>query len=105
MIVLYILLGIVIGIVLISICIRLYIKTHFKRVKKFHQNGREIELKPCPFCGGNYQEIATAGEDGKKSYTMVCDATQGGCGCSTGWSDKTLDVVLMWNERAYEKEK
>ena len=63
------------------------------------ENGCEIELLPCPFCGGTHQQIIKQIQNNVKTYTIICDVTEGGCGASVGYSEEPLDVILAWNER------
>lgn len=68
------------------------------------------ELKPCPFCGGHNLEIISCDEDAccdfhcdgcdDKRYTVCCSATQGGCGCASGYKDTKEEAIEAWNRRA-----
>ena len=77
------------------------------------------ELKSCPFCGksvavvSSIQECENCGnfesEDCPECYVpmgasccmriVVCDALNGGCGCSTGWCASAEKAVEAWNRR------
>ena len=53
----------------------------------------------CPFCGGTHQQIIKQIQNNVKTYSIICDVTEGGCGASVGYSEEPLDVILAWNER------
>lgn len=67
----------------------------------------EIELKPCPFCGGEAILYKEEIPDGKISYhtaRIKCD----NCGCATrqyiidgyyGSTDTVEDCISTWNNR------
>lgn len=74
------------------------------------------KLKPCPFCGKsvatftdmkeleecfNYdQNICDDFDYWCKKYPLiVCDATKGGCGASTGYSESKEEAIKKWNRR------
>ena len=78
-----------------------------------------IELKPCPFCGGEVAEITNAHEledcasfesegcpcelyedSGFCSlYSIVCSMNRGGCGSSSGYFSTEEKAVEAWNRR------
>lgn len=55
-----------------------------------------IELKPCPFCGGE------AAIDSFKHGSGVAVVCAGGCGLDTVgyWSDSHVSIAERWNRRA-----
>ena len=50
----------------------------------------KIELKPCPFCGGTNLYVG--------SWSVFCDATQGGCGGGV-CARSNEEAVEKWNRR------
>ncbi len=73
----------------------------------------QIELKPCPFCGGSdflkvepYQfPPDEEGDAWQWGYNVVCDASgfEGspkGCGASSPWQETPDEAVVSWNRRA-----
>ena len=71
------------------------------------------ELKPCPFCGGTQLFVGTIAEiemmdednpnylHGKKTYSVVCDYLEGGCGASSGGGARSEEEAIeAWNRRA-----
>ena len=73
----------------------------------------DVQLKPCPFCGGTklfvgtLAEIEMQDEDhedyafNKQYYAVVCDYNEGGCGASTGGANRSADEAIeAWNRRA-----
>ena len=50
-----------------------------------------VELKPCPFCGG--QQIAIAPQ--AEWWTVICKA----CGSSCGTCDAEAEAIAAWNTR------
>ena len=83
----------------------------------------EIKLRPCPMCGKDVAEITNAhnlencanfeSEDcpcehyedtGECAYySVVCDFTKGGCGCTGGFRITLEEAVKAWNRRIYEQ--
>ena len=59
------------------------------------------QLKPCPFCGGNFAEYDLYVDEYviEKQYTVVCNAQKGGCGASCGYSYTKRDAKKKWNRR------
>jgi Lar family restriction alleviation protein len=59
-------------------------------------------LKPCPFCGGKELElyIPYGCIDERDQCAVVCCASRGGCGASSGHCYNTLDAIEAWNRRA-----
>ena len=58
-----------------------------------------IELKPCPFCGGE-AEIQFGACD-YNVYQVVC--TNDGCNAMNGWDDTPEQAAEAWNRRADNK--
>ena len=71
------------------------------------------ELKPCPFCGKNVPNVGTIAdheftceddmsyEYDSTHFDVVCAATAGGCGASTGKRYETPEEAIeAWNRRA-----
>lgn len=59
----------------------------------------EIELKPCPFCGGSEITVVfnpTEGVDMTGMYIVSCDD----CGGTSGYRYTQDDAVAAWNGRA-----
>lgn len=60
----------------------------------------ENELKPCPFCGS---ATAPAERNAYKSpdyQIVVCAASNGGCGASSGWHETEAEAIAAWSRRA-----
>lgn len=58
----------------------------------------ELELKPCPFCGGK-AEIQYGACD-YNVYQVVCHNEQDCCNAMNGWSDTPEEAAEQWNRRA-----
>ena len=92
-------------IALISIDVAFIWKTlQVKRVRSKEKqipikNDSAITLSPCPFCGQNVEMLMKETHNNKKYYSVVCNAEEGGCGCSTGKFETPFDAILMWNVR------
>lgn len=66
----------------------------------------EIELIPCPFCGGrNAYVLERKGRNGNKnnktSYAVICDYKKGGCGANGGRRKTALEAKIVWNQRVH----
>jgi Lar family restriction alleviation protein len=67
-------------------------------------------IKECPFCGSKSVEVLTESEinDTKPSkieeFAVVCMATKGGCGASSGYSFVKKEAVKKWNKRKEDEE-
>lgn len=61
----------------------------------------EIKLKPCPFCGFINPELygVTIEEYNFRDYAVICSASIGGCGASTGHYAKEPEAIEAWNRR------
>lgn len=60
-----------------------------------------IDLKPCPFCGGN--EVKVRHEKywrPKLSSNVICKE----CFANTGWFDTDEEAINAWNRRDGEQE-
>lgn len=60
---------------------------------------KQIELKPCPFCGGtefNFRERDHSVKDNATEVRLWCDR----CGASTDYRDTKEKAVKAWNRRA-----
>lgn len=53
---------------------------------------RSIELKRCPFCGGNAKLVEDNG-----CYKVFCLGAE--CSANSGWWSKKKDAVEAWNRR------
>ncbi len=79
----------------------------------------KIELMPCPYCGKDAAEFATAQEmedctyfedetkcpafkpfEGCTCNKIVCNVQRGGCGASTGYAWDKIQAAMKWNKRA-----
>lgn len=61
---------------------------------------KEMELKPCPFCGEDPQVIRIKGKDGwRDRYTVRCPYDHGGCGAEGGMYHYEAEAVEAWNRR------
>lgn len=67
------------------------------------EHRKKIELKPCPFCGGNtdIEEIDDS------YYIMSCKSCGAGTtftvNCEDGWREATLlEAIENWNRREIE---
>ncbi|WP_371378843.1 Lar family restriction alleviation protein [Sporomusa aerivorans] len=68
-----------------------------------------IELKNCPFCGGNEIDFSDCKRledcerfeccDEKEYVLVVCNFSKGGCGASSGYFDTKEKAVSAWNRR------
>ena len=54
------------------------------------------ELKPCPFCGGNAQELRAVGDCGEL-FSVLCE-----CGCETDYHESDWSALNQWNKRQAE---
>lgn len=63
---------------------------------------------PCPFCGSTaivamtiqeHAEMSNGTPDHDDGYFVYCDATEGGCGASSGFVPKLIECVPVWNRR------
>ena len=69
----------------------------------------KVELKPCPFCGGQnigfdscklLEECANFEECRLSEYhSIVCKCIKGGCGASSGYYLTVEDAIEAWNRR------
>ena len=70
----------------------------------------KVELKPCPFCGGqniavdsckgleeceNFEECSSS-----EYHAIVCNWNKGGCGASSGYYLTLEKAIEAWNRRA-----
>lgn len=72
----------------------------------------EIELKPCPFCGGTKIFVGSVAEIEltdkysqdydlyNSQFQAVCDYTAGGCGASSCCCESKDEAIENWNRRA-----
>lgn len=56
----------------------------------------DIELKPCPFCGGK-AEILKMASFGKELFTVSC--CTGGCMANISWVVGKTTAIAAWNRR------
>ena len=64
---------------------------------------KEMELKPCPFCGEEPQVIRIKGKDGwRDRFTVRCPYDHGGCGAEGGMYHSEAEAVEAWNRRDIE---
>lgn len=54
---------------------------------------RELELKPCPFCGGEAEIISMS-----EKFTVSCGT--GGCMANISYCSDKQSAVKSWNKRA-----
>ena len=60
----------------------------------------KVELKKCPFCGGEGTVIIRKGKDGwRDRYAVLCDYNYGGCGAESGWYHYEEEAIEAWNRR------
>ena len=61
-------------------------------------------LKSCPFCGADMQIIDKRqqwlDDLDVTQYFIVCDATRGGCGASSGAHLSEEKAIYAWNQRS-----
>jgi Lar family restriction alleviation protein len=57
----------------------------------------DIELLPCPFCGGAPEQEPENG--GLGSFWIICDNVGIGCGCEGPYKHSPDDAVAAWNRR------
>ena len=63
---------------------------------------KEMELKPCPFCGEDPQVIRIKGKDGwRDRFTVRCPYDHGGCGAEGGMYHYEEEAVEAWNKRNF----
>lgn len=56
----------------------------------------QMELKPCPFCGGKAELLPGM----SKSYKVCCPMSKGGCGASISYKQGGIkEAVDTWNRR------
>lgn len=64
------------------------------------------ELLPCPFCGSTNvilrSQYEITGYGSTNQYAVCCDATQGGCGVTGGYSINENIAINKWNRRSKE---
>lgn len=67
-----------------------------------------VELKPCPFCGGQnigadscngLEECANFEECDSQYHAIVCNCNKGGCGASSGYYPTLEKAIEAWNRR------
>ncbi len=57
----------------------------------------EIELKPCPFCGGKAEMVVQQLADGTPThYGVCCDSCYQGTWI---WHKTEAEAAAMWNRR------
>lgn len=101
-------LGFGLGIVITILAIVIYIHVEHNRIFNTEKkeinfpNGINIELKSCPYCGGNHEILIESNTNNVPVYAIRCDSQDGGCGSQTGFYDKAIDAVLAWNIRVGE---
>ena len=68
----------------------------------------KVELKPCPFCGGQsigldsckgLEECQNFEECGSQYHAIVCNWNSGGCGASSGYYPTVEEAIEAWNRR------
>lgn len=63
----------------------------------------KVELKPCPFCGGQKIKALEKGinldEGSVACYALVCDWDYGGCDASSGLYPTLEKAIEAWNRR------
>ena len=63
----------------------------------------KVELKPCPFCGGQNIEVLKEKQDlddlSFPFYAFVCNCNKGGCGASSGYYPTLEKAIEAWNRR------
>ena len=61
------------------------------------QDELKMELRPCPFCGGEANLYQTFGVD--RPYHILC-----GCGGRVGWFVTEQEAVDAWNRRTTDEQ-
>ena len=56
-----------------------------------------LELKPCPFCGGQPVLDPFSGIGGE--YYVYCSGHKTGCRCDLGLLDSRAEAIAAWNRR------
>lgn len=101
----FILIGIIIGAVALYLLLKILSKILLRGNSKLAEElkdtfkNEQIPLKECPFCGEHHQQLVRDEVDGEEFYKMECSMSSGGCGCSTGWVNHSIEAVLLWNAR------
>lgn len=59
------------------------------------------DIKPCPFCGkSDCVEFNWEGDIVTPlQVQVICNATKGGCGSSSGFKDSEEEAWKLWNKR------
>lgn len=55
----------------------------------------EIEIRPCPFCGGKRGILFAYRYDRQHGWCVVCDS----CGARGPASKNSFGAMAVWNER------
>lgn len=68
---------------------------------KYQEDVKEINLKPCPFCGGQANMIKRSLFDGPKKYYVECGIEFGFCPVlpESQMYDTEQDAADAWNKR------
>jgi len=62
---------------------------------------KSIELKACPFCGGNEVEVRHEIALGRKCYFVSCDTDKCAMNIeSASWQFTKKEAIQAWNRRA-----
>ena len=59
-------------------------------------NPNEIELKPCPFCGGKAKIVTWRDEKRRENPTKIKCVS---CGCTSGVKNRIGKAAAAWNRR------
>ena len=62
-----------------------------------------VELKPCPSCGGKnieaLKESPSLDDLSFPFYSFVCNCNKSGCGASSGYFSTLEKAIEAWNRR------
>jgi Lar family restriction alleviation protein len=68
-------------------------------------NKIQIELKPCPFCGGEDIDISRMYINPLSSDSIPDEVTVSCISCGIGYTEETeLEAIKSWNTRAGEQQ-
>ena len=60
--------------------------------------GAGMEIRNCPFCGGNNFDVINTGGDDPAQFAVWCS----GCASTSTWCDTDDQAIEAWNNRSDE---